>query len=303
MDTPKEQIIRLFLDFLSRHRPLADARVATLGGQGIEAKIWTESGIPPEHGWLIELNRTRGNRLIENHRYRHHNRLGTFHQILAGQGGPAARIDGFHLDLCGTVTERVIHDFSPLLPLILQSTGRCLGITVSDQRRNRALEEWPVVMKKAERLFGKHTAGLLEKIETLQTQLPIREGLPSFMSGFDPCKGARREFSLMVELIDLFQEHSWVPVEIVRYVYVSRYGGKPFRMRSFFFHFAPVSTPSSDLAVARTWTKSPLYFCSDQETFTEIKACPKRVERRRPGDLMSASISRKYFLSFSFSGR
>jgi len=291
MNTPKEQIIRLFLGFLSTHTPLSDARIATLGGKGIEAKIWAESGIPPEHGWLIELNRERGHRLIEDHRYRHHNRLGTFHQILRGQEGANAYIDGFHLDLCGTITDQVIRDFSPLLPLILQSTGKCFGVTVSDQRRNRSLEEWPKALERGEELFGKGMKDVLSKLEESQRQLPMRKDLPSFMAGFDPAKGARREFGLLVELLELFQKHpSWTPTQIARYVYVSRYAGRPFRMRSFFVRFAPTLSPVSGVAIANMWAESPLSFYQDSTTFVEIQAPLKQRTRQKPGEPMTSRL-------------
>jgi hypothetical protein len=291
MSTPKEQVIRLFLGLLSPHVPLAEARVATLGGQGIEAKIWAESGIPPEHGSLIELNRTQGNRLIENHRYRYHNRLGTFCVNLTGQHGAAAQIDGFHLDLCGTVTEQILSDFAPLLRLILRSTGRCLGVTVADQRRNIALEQWPEVLEKGERLFGGHAAEILENLEAQQQQLPTRDDLPSFMRTFDSHKAACREFGLMVELIGLFQTHrAWAPVEIARYVYVSRYGGKPFRMRSFFFRFARFDPPRSGLDVARTWVTSSLSHHFQPGPFTQITAPSTAMERPIQGEVMSSRL-------------
>lgn len=237
MMTPKEYVIRSFLDFVCRHVPQSEAQLATLGGQGLEAGIWAERGVPSAHGWLIELNRKLGGNLIKNHRYHTHNRLGTFHRILGGLGEKSL-IDGFHLDLCGTFTEKVIEDFSPVLPLVLQSRAKCIAITVADQRRNLILERWKDYEYEGALLFGDEGRPIMRLLEAEQRKIPVRKDLPAFMEGFDPLKGAMREFGLMVEIAKLLIVHRrCVPVEVVRYVYVSKIGKRSFRMRTYFFHF------------------------------------------------------------------
>ena len=111
-ETTKGQVIRLWLAFLSRFVPLGQARLATLGGRGLEAEIWEELGVPRDNGWLIERNRKRGGNLIAEHRYHVHNQLVTFDRILAGYGSAQAVVDGFHLDLCGTFSGQSLADFS-----------------------------------------------------------------------------------------------------------------------------------------------------------------------------------------------
>jgi hypothetical protein len=128
---PKGRIIRRFLDFVSHYVPIPDARLATLGGLGIEAKIWEEMNVT--HGWLIELNHRRRTNLIRKNRFKITNRLKTFDSVLAGHGDEGF-IDGFHLDLCGTFANKVVHDFAPILPHMFKSRGKCLAITVADQR-------------------------------------------------------------------------------------------------------------------------------------------------------------------------
>ncbi len=288
MITPKERVIRLFLGFLSHYVPLSQARLATLGGYGIEAKIWAESGVPPDHGWLIELNRERGGRLIKSHRYKSHNRLGTFHRILNGYGEDG-HVDGFHLDLCGTMSDRVIDDFSPVLPLVLQSTGKCLAITVADQRRNVALEQWPEIQLRGKQLFGRQSTGMLQEIESQQRRIPVKRNLPAFIKAFDPTKAAKREFGLLVEIAEILRNHaSWTSAQIERYVYVSRYQGRPFRMRTYFFHFEQGNPKNSGSVFARMWITSPLHF-NGGEKFVEIKAPSTVVERTAPtkGTIMS----------------
>ncbi len=93
----------------------------------MEAKIWSELQVPSEHGWLIERNRERASNLIINHRYGTHNQLRTFDRILAGYGEDREFIDAFHLDLCGTLCNTAIENFSPVLPLRAQKHRPVFG--------------------------------------------------------------------------------------------------------------------------------------------------------------------------------
>jgi hypothetical protein len=224
METTKEQVIRFFLAFLSRYVPLGQAQLATLGGRGIEAGIWSELGVPSEHGWLIERSRERGGKLIRGHHYQIHNQLGTFDRILAGFGMDHAFIDGFHLDLCGTLSDNAIADFAPVVPLVLASKGRCLAITVADARRNLVLEQWPKFQKRGRKLFGKQKADdFYEQITAFQRNVPIKKDQPAFIKPFDPVKASRREFGLLVEFAELLSEQKlpWIPVAVERYIYCS----------------------------------------------------------------------------------
>jgi hypothetical protein len=276
METTKEQVIRLFLAFLSRHVPIGQAQLATLGGHGLEAKIWFELGVPSGHGWLIERSRERGGKLIRGHRYQMHNQLGTFDRILAGHGADRTFIDGFHLDLCGTLCNTAIENFSPVVPLVLASTGRCLAITVADARRNLVLEQWPDFQKRARRLFGsQQSEGIYRRIVAYQQRVPVRKDQPAFIKPFDPTKAAQREFGLLVELTELLrkQKLSWIPVAVERYIYVSRYQRRPFRMRTYFFHFGERMAQSSELAFAEAWITSKLSFANG-DGFHEVEAPP-----------------------------
>ncbi|MDB5194459.1 MAG: hypothetical protein JWN50_473 [Parcubacteria group bacterium] len=262
MDTPKERILRRFLAFLSRYRSLPEARLATLGGNGTEARLWAESKI--DHGWLIELNRKLRGRLIEEHGYKIHNRLGTFHQILGGYGGDEGIVDGFHLDLCGTMREGIISDFTPILPLIFKSKGRCLAITVADARRNLALEDWPTTKERALELFGKRSRGILRSLEAQARLLPVRRtDHPAWMKPFNPAKAAKREFAMLVTVGEILLPYRWTPVAMERYVYVSSYQGHRFRMRTYLFHFERKNADAPSLT--DVWKKSPLYFDTPEE--------------------------------------
>jgi len=272
METTKEQVIRLFLTFLSRYVPIGQAQLATLGGRGLEAKIWSELQVPSEHGWLIERNRERAENLIINHRYGTHNQLRTFDRILAGYGEDRAFIDAFHLDLCGTLCNTAIENFSPILPLVLKSTGRCLAITVADQRRNLVLEQWPNFRARAKRLFGAQASVLHEQIVAQQRCVPVRQDSPAFIKPFDSGKAAKREFGLLIELTELLrtQQLPWIPVAVERYIYVSRFRRRPFRMRTYLFRFGQQNSNSAELAFSEAWINSKMFFAND-ERFNEVK--------------------------------
>jgi hypothetical protein len=291
----KEQVIQLFLSFVSRYVPLGQARLATLGGRGLEAKIWAERGIPAEHGWLIERNRQRNDALITNHRYSVHNQLGTFDRILAGHGKDAS-IDGFHLDLCGTLCDHAIAGFKPVIPLILTSGGRCLAITVADARRNLVLEQWPAIIKRGKRLFGTEVAGIYQTIMAAQRRVPVNHdrNLPAFIKPFDPVKAAKREFGLLVELAELMraQDLPWMPATIERYIYVSHSMSRGFRMRTYFFHFGEMTAANAGCSFAQAWVESKIFFANG-EAFHEVEQTPGGVVVQplptKKGDLAMAT--------------
>lgn len=271
----KECIALQFLEFLSRWVALPQARLATLGGLGVEAKVWLGAGIPPEHGSLIEIESGLARTLIKNYPYRTHDRLGAFHHIIANYG---ETVDGFHLDLCGTVGADIASDFAPTLPFILRSTGRCIAITVADARRNHALEHWSVTLSKGKELFGRNTAlDLYRELVATQRQIPVRRhpDLPAhFNKGFDPVKGAKREFGLLTGMTELLCRHKSTLNAMERYVYVSRYHDRPFRMRTYFLHFSEGGSRDPEVALARRWIESPLHFL-DHGEFVQVNGSAK----------------------------
>lgn len=297
MESLKAQVVRLFLKFASRFVDLSKAQLATLGGQGLEAKIWQEIGVPSDHGWLIERNRERSGKLINSHRYRTLNQLGTLDKIVAGLGEDRSCVDAFHLDLCGTFCNKVIADFASALPLILKSKGRCLAITVADARRNLALERWPEFQERGFRLFGAESEDIFYGLLNGQCQIPTNPNAPAFFKPFDPTKATKREFGLLVELAELLwqQGFPWTPVVIKRYVYVSRFQGRPFRMRTYFFHFEHKwsKTPEKDLS--EVWIESPLFF-GNKDNFQEVELPakkPKVAEKiQKKGETQQMSTSR-----------
>ncbi len=272
----KAHIGRLFLDRMVAPRvPLNEAIMMTLGGDGVESIVWAEKGIKFDRGWLVERGLVRSKNLIRSHRFRTHNQLRTFPQILAGYGPDKDHIDGGHIDLCGTLCERAIRDFSPVLPLIFKGRGRCLAITIADARRNLILENWKDFQKRGRKLFGEHAQEIYKKILALQERIPTRfPDLPDFIqkTSFTPEKGAKREFGLLVELAELLKTHrfKFLPSHIERYVYVSDYCGNAFRMRTYFFRFEKKKVLRPALALARAWTRSPLRY-SRRGEFEDVR--------------------------------
>jgi len=271
METKSIVAIR-FLNFVSRYTAIDKAQLATLGGEGVEAAVWAKHGIRAENGWLIERNRGRKASLINGSAYRTHNQLGTFPQILAGYGKERVFIDGFHLDLCGNFSSETIANFAPVLPLVFASPARCLAVTVADQRRNTILETWTTVRKEGEALFGKtQVSTLLEHFSLEQKQVPKPKNLPAFMQPSDPEKAAKREFGLLVEIARLLKRHQSMRSTVERYLYVSRYGGRAFRMRTYFFHFEPTGRKTdSPTKLAMSWVLSQLFFGRDGK-FEEVQ--------------------------------
>ena len=138
MQSPaKQKVLKFFLDFIGSVVPVEDARIATLGGQGLEARIWQGAGVPHDHGWLIERKKALSRELIEELPYHYTNGLETFPRVFRSVEGSDAMLDGLHLDYCGTVEPR-LQEIGAVLPLIVHNIG-CLAVTVSDQRRNLSL--------------------------------------------------------------------------------------------------------------------------------------------------------------------
>ncbi len=299
MKTSKETVIEAFLDFVSRQVPLADARLATLGGRGLETKLWMEKGIPLEHAWLIEHNRRKATVLIAQQPYPVTNQLSSFCHILNGIGETS--IDGFHLDLCGTFRPS-IDRFAPVLPYIIGSRGGCLAITVADARRNPIYENWHHYRALAEQAFGETFANMLfDELLEKQELLPIKlrpPDAPKFLQPFDPLKAARREFGFLIDLVNLLKEKNvgW-PVEVERYVYISRYKTrKPFRMRTYFVRFGLEKLTLASFA--QKWMTSPLYFV-DEAGITRVgKTTKKQAENKS----MSTSTSRLEVIAHAIGG-
>src|SRR3989344_3183288 len=231
---PKLWVVGRFLDFVACYIPLTGAHIATLGGEGIEAGLWKQKGIEKRSGWLIECRRALRANLIRNHRYRNCPKLKQFPRHFQSAWGKKQGLDGFHLDRDGTY-ETDDKDFQPTIPLLMKGAGRCLAATVADQRLTQSLKYFRDVWTDAERLFGENGAqDFFQMLLTEQRQLyKILKPEP------DPEAGAQRELGFAVRLISALYNNNAFSIDLVeRYFYVSRRSGRPFRMRTYMFHFA-----------------------------------------------------------------
>jgi hypothetical protein len=286
----KQFIGKASLLFLGRFLDLKKAYVATFGGEGWEAKAWEGQGIAGTQGSLIERKGKLSKILIRDTPYHIHNDLKTYPEIfqnLPGQNG----LDLFHWDLASTA-ELKQHELCIMLPLVLGSRGRCLAITVPDCRWNWSVDNWQKVRWTGEGLLGKiGVKDLAEMLLNQQQTLPrnLNGDLPAFFKNADPIKGVRREFGLFTLLCQLLAFKTDQPLagvdRMTRYIYVSRYSGTPFRMRTYFFHLTKASAkPATDFAAV--WQNSPLFFLKEDEGGVREITIQFRKSRRKKEDNM-----------------
>ena len=276
MMRPKAIVLRDILSFLSQFCPLPAAHVCTLGGEGLEAGIWKDLGIPGGHGWLVERSPRQMRTLIREYpEYTLlHGQLRRLPEFLRDQYGDRANLDCFHWDLCGTV-EPAIRELTVMLPFLAQSRGRTLGVTVADERRNLSLEAPKKIHDLAELTFGSEWPNLWKHLVAVHTETCVQRD-----SDANPEYIALREAATMIHLfygwtaldrragkfvtrernfplnhflafrrgsVQSFQKPFkagkmiLVPAAIQRYVYWS--GPNGFRMRSYAFRMKVLKDP------------------------------------------------------------
>lgn len=256
---------RFYGEFVGRYLPVVESRLATLGGEGFEARLWQELGVPSENGWLIEHGRAFSERLIRQFPYRKCNKLSVFPGLLRSVCGPHASVDVFHLDLCGTL-ESSLEEFRSVFPLVTgKSKGRCLAITVADQRRNRSVEEFPTLQRWGATVLGSSLAETLFAHLCREQELLLGQEKGGLLER-DAEDGAKREFGLFLHLFHLFvgdrRFPAFLPDCVERHVYVSDYGKRPFRMRTFFLHVAErvgILPQSAPWVLARHWQNAGIW--------------------------------------------
>ena len=281
----KISVLRAFLQFAGRFVDLEKGTFVTLGGEGIEARLWKNAGIPPRHGYLIERGRRLGQALLHEYGYGLSNDLASFSRKLTAIHGAGSRIDSLHLDLCGTLECKATM-VQPLIPLVVNSVGRCLAVTVADQRGNPALTNEHELLSEASRVLGKSGAQtLMDHFVQQQMQVPTNATLPTFLRHADPRKGALRELSLFLTMLSLLggenETVTALPDQLERYLYVSNWSGTSFRMRSYFFHLTTldgVGMSSAALALKERWMASPLHYIGSTSELLIQGAIPSSQE-------------------------
>ncbi len=255
MAEPKKHLLIKFLGFVNQYIPLTVARMATLGGQGLEAKLWEQFNVPKQNGWLIERQGELRRNLIANSQYRYHNKLETLTRAIEANFGTNAGLDSLHLDLCGTL-EASLHLIHPLLQLIWNGTGRCLAVTVTEQRRNGTIEHWVDVNTWLEENLGSELNLKLEQaISSEQNKAPrsITKNLDAAIE-----RSIKRELGVFRLLAEGLWNAGLIPDEVVRYGYVS---ATNFRMRTYVMHLQNLSQMSeADFfsSMVKSWNENPI---------------------------------------------
>jgi hypothetical protein len=166
--------------------------------------------------------------------------------------GSGAAVDFFHLDLCGTL-EGSYELIRKVLPLVLASQGRCLAVTVADQRRNISHENFKPVFIEGKRQFGKLAAeGLLRTLKVESKELA------TYLEGEVLHEGiARREYGFFVHLAKVLGNTRIE--QMVRYMYHSEVGDRntSFRMRTYMFRLGQGALSPEE------WVRTPIQLVSE----------------------------------------
>jgi len=314
MSQSKERVLERLVSFLAGYIRLDEARVATLGGEGLEAEVWKRTGIKTdnEHGWLIDFDRQRMRKLFRSQRAFSDLQifLRDFPRAFRARLGRDAGLDLFHLDLCGTV-EPATKDLLGILPLLLSGTARCLGITVADCRRNRSLDERRLTTMLCALVFGTAWKRLWQHLLDMHAQdracrqtdadpedVALREaalwahlllalsgierhneGFIARQKGFPLSQFLRYRKHQNKALLKRIREGhiEILPDRIERFVFGSGSRGD-FRMRSYFTHlidFHPMPINEAAKLLAATIIESPFGFVEPTGSVLSIVVRPE----------------------------
>ncbi len=298
----KERIVRGLMAAALKGKELHQVRLATLGGEGLEARIWREKGLPPENGWLIDLSPAVIRRLANVFREASYHlvqgRLGTFLAHLRNAEGRKPGLDLMHLDFCGTI-EPVMSELSGIVEAVHASEQRILALTVSDQRRHPATDAPKEVMTLVEDVFGERAEHLVQALEAQGRGLRQIGWTPGRPRDF-----ALREISTLLTLFlsqliaprlkiaaeqryarmgklwkrELSEKRPLIyPVSLERYTYTSR----GFRMRTYVWRLEPKrgSVRSALDSFLRAWLDAPCYAVVAGES-EPILVKPRKTEPR-----------------------
>lgn len=258
IDRTKQVILEAVLNFFFTYVRRLQGTFVTLGGQGLEANLWHQSGIRQRNGFLIERNSRRAaNLLLATHGYSCSHHLGTFARTLQAQRGSAARIDALHLDFCGQL-ESQSSDAATLMPLLRLSTCPCLAVTVSAQRTSPNLDQ-----PDCDKAIYRQT---VQELTSQQLLIPQPKDLPRHFTRAKPSKGAEAEFQLAQTIWRLCSPAGLYPNRVIRHIYISRYSGYACRMRTVLLHLS--ATPISFASFLDLWLNSEFIFTREGEQQT-----------------------------------
>lgn len=257
-------ITEKFLEFAARHLPLADAKLATT--RVADSAIWQGFNIPKQHGYIIARGQASTD-VIRDGKYNCHSTLKTFPQALNGQlGSEGAYVDLFHVDLRhGSITVS-FKDVQPIMPMVAASHGKCLAVTMSDQRCPAINEEERRRHDKIRKLIG------YERCEVLHKRLHTDK----YLSPRDLHPSVNREFIALLDIFALLQLDAphppyWIE-SMERHTY---YENHPLhRMRCCFFH---LSTTPPELSQADIIDRQLATWYDSHLVYTDQKGVSQRI--------------------------
>lgn len=270
----KDWIDHFILDLLKKGLtqagpPIGEARAATFGGYGVDAKLLMGAGFLESNLFLIERDTRRHTRLITDFPLASHcgGDLGHFRQMFEQMYGLDAGINLLKLDFSGTI-EPSAAEVRNALPILRRGTGpRFLVLVMADSRRSLALEDPAGVAHRAMACFGRDAA-LGERLEAFWGALWARYQTDNGQEGSaDPFKVALRELSALTCVTEalLDDEAQLTLSEAFSWVYVGEHG---FRMRAFLFLVADEPDPSQALDhVLTALHAAPCWFVRGDEAF------------------------------------
>lgn len=254
----KLHILERFMRFVTKRVAAAQLRIASLGGNGLEAEVWAKAGVQRDSAYLIERSRKLSRVLIHGGRFQYTKDLRGFPAIFQALH-PDERLDAFHLDLNGTLLSQYVRQAQPIVAMVIRSQG-CLAITEADQRRNLSIEQYPVIKARLAKRLRQGVHSLYHAFLHEQKSVEWSDKTTS------PTKGAQKELGTFEHVLALFRlsatEYA-IPDEIQRFVYVSRHRHGSWRMRTYFFRFG--SKRAGNLVEAtrllhQQWVANPLHF-------------------------------------------
>ena len=218
----KKHFLELLLTELTKMVSLKEAKIASLAGSGIEARLWREKGVPAQNAWLIDSNpaviRTMLKKQNQHPYHLYRGMAYTFPAVLYAHEGEAASLDLFHLDLYGGV-EKSLRDVASLVPLVARSRAKLFALTVSDQRSHHATLNAGGLWRFINEVYGKRSLEILQSI----TQSHF-ESVAAQHAMIDPFSSVRREGATLLawfcSQLGVEQGHRRLPAQALQEVRV-----------------------------------------------------------------------------------
>ncbi len=276
-NNPKLFFVQALLDFLNLKKPLTKIKIATLGGEGLEARSWQSRGVLKDNGILIEKNRQLSKKLIAGTPYPVLNKLEYLDKFMESVYTPTeCYLDAIHLDFCGTIeTQGKMLD--TLLNILKGSQVKCLAITVADERKNPTLQNWSSIESD---IVGTLTYTVYNKVfnSILKDQKLVCK------TDHIATRSTKRELGVLWQIVRGCRKSNMIPCEVRRYSYVSLTGS---RMRSYIIFLVEDKSKLEDYIETFTynWIQNPILLINqiqaditNEEIITEMTEQPEKQQ-------------------------